>query len=376
VRALALGLLPLLLAACRSGPPPSRAAAQDTPPPAAWSIEVDANRCAIDVPALPPTVQRGVCLAHTYEDGGRGGYGTPTCRRTVEELRGHGVRWLSLTPFGYLPSATAAEVQMVTDLAHGENDARMHAELAAARELGLHVILKPHVWIAGGAWRGAYAPAGEEGWARFFESYERFILHYARMAATHDVEILVVGTELPTAAHEAAWRRIIAAIREVYGGELTYAANWDAAAAVPFWDAVDAVGVQFYPPLAEDLHASEAAMRGELERRLDGLGALSRRVDRPIILTEVGYKSIVGAEIHPHTWPERHGRPAVSEAAQARAYRRLFTAVAERPFIRGVHLWKWFTDPDTREEGADGFSPRGKQAEAVLRAAYGACDDG
>ena len=48
----------------------------------------------------------------------------------------------------------------------------------------------------------------------------------------------------------------------------------------------------------------------------------------------------------------------------------LFAAVAERPSIRGVYRWKWFTDPTSREEGADGFSPRGKLAERVLRSAY------
>ena len=56
--------------------------------------------------------------------------------------------------------------------------------------------------------------------------------------------------------------------------------------------------------------------------------------------------------------------------AQATAYRVFFAGVAARPNIRGVYLWKWFTDPDTGEEGPGGFSPRGKPAAAVLQEVF------
>ena len=55
---------------------------------------------------------------------------------------------------------------------------------------------------------------------------------------------------------------------------------------------------------------------------------------------------------------------------QAQAYEVLMADVAARPWIHGLYIWKWFTNPDTREEGPRGFSPRGKLAEAVLRRAY------
>jgi hypothetical protein len=90
-----------------------------------------------------------------------------------------------------------------------------------------------------------------------------------------------------------------------------------------------------------------------------------------VLFTEVGYKSIHGTEVHPHTWPEELSAPTVDAAAQARAYRLFLDGIRDRPFVAGVYFWKWFTDPDTDEEGPGGFSPRGKPAEAVLRAAYG-----
>lgn len=327
----------------------------------------DADGCVEGVTSLDPGVHAGVSLAHNYQHGGRRGYGSATSAQTLEELRALGVRWVSLTPFGFMDSLEATEVRMASGHPAAENDARMEAEIRAARGRGLRVFLKPHVWIARGAWRGHLRPTD---WAAWFESYLAFIVHYADMAQRLDVELLAIGVEFPVEGHEGAWRDVIAAVRDAYEGELTFAANWDAADAVPFWDALEYVGVQLYPPLADEIGASEASMRRALDRHLDGLEALGDRVDRPVLLTEVGYKSIVGAEVHPHTWPERHGDPTPSEPAQAQAYGRLFDALHARPRIRGVYLWKWFTDPDTDEEAADGFSPRGKLAEHVLRSAY------
>lgn len=361
MRALLLALA-LFAVGCDDDEPPARARAQEPEP------TLDADGCVTDVASLSPDVQAGMSVAHNYQHRGQRGYGSSTSRATLEELRDLGVRWVSLTPFGFMRALDASEVHLIHDRPEAENDGRMRREIEAAHARGLRVFLKPHVWIGGGAWRGDVRP---RDWSAWFASYRTFILHYARMAESLDVELLAVGVELPCEGRrEPQWRALIAEIRAVYHGELTYAANWDRVDAVPFWPALDYVGVQFYPSLADELGAPEAELERALARQLDALGALSGRVDRPVLLTEVGYKSIEGAEVHPHEWPERHGAPTVSEAAQARAYRRLFGALAGRGYIRGVYLWKWFTDPDTDEEGADGFSPRGKRAEAVLRSAY------
>ncbi|MFK7984466.1 MAG: hypothetical protein AB8I08_00415 [Sandaracinaceae bacterium] len=365
LRWLALGLA-LASLSCSEPPAPGPRAAP-VPQSEALASAVPPNRCAEGVASLPSPFLAGMSLAHNYQGNGRRGYGSETSRETMDTLVTLGVRELSLTPFGFMRSTHASDVTLATDHPAGETDARMEAAIRDAHARGLAVFLKPHVWISGGAWRGEIEPA--LGWEAFFTSYSRFVLHYARMAARLEVERFAVGVEIPSAA-TSEWRALIRAVRAVYSGQITYAANWDAVDRVAFWSDVDFIGVQFYPSLAEARGADEASMQRALEGQLDALGALSRRVERPVLLTEVGYKSIEDTELRPHQWPERHGAPVPSEAAQARAYRRLFNAVAARPFVRGLYLWKWFTDPDTHEEGADGFSPRGKQAEAILRAAF------
>jgi hypothetical protein len=243
-----------------------------------------------------------------------------------------------------------------------------------ARSLGLKVMLKPHLWVNHSQWRGHIQPEGPDGWEAWFKSYGDFILHYARMAQEHKVEALVIGLELASSSwHQPErWEALIAQIRAVYQGKLIYAANWNEAEGVKFWDKVDWIGVQFFPPLTQSVDPSYQELAKSIDAQLDIYQRLSRKYDRPVVLTEYGYKSIKAAAVSPHTWPEHlpEEARAYDEGVQALAYRALLNRVGQRDFIQGVYLWKWFTDVNTDEEGRIGFSPRNKRAASVMKAAY------
>lgn len=351
------------------------------PPAAPRTAEPTDEGCPAGVPRLPPDVQRGVCFAHSWERGGAAGYGTEPSRRSLAELAALGVGWVSLSPYGYQRGVDADRVRRPT---HGaaETDARVRRAVADARDAGLRVMLKPHVWVGHGDWVGRIDPGSDAAWARWWDSYRAFTLHHAHLAQALDVPILAVGTELKSTSVRFAdrWRALIRDVRAVYGGELVYAANWDEVVDVPWWDAVDYVGIQFYPPVARSRATTEEAMRARLEGYMDHLERVHRRTGKPILFTEVGYRSRLHPEIHPHAWPEHDGEdePPPSEAAQARAYRRFLSALEGRDWVAGVYWWKWFSNPASDEEGPDGFSPRGKRAAAVLRTAFGGapCDAG
>jgi len=337
-------------------------------------IVVDARGCVDGVPPLAAGVERGVCFAHSWEHGGARGYGTPTSALELDALKELGADWISVTPFGFVESLRATEVHLPRGNSGGESDERVRAEIDAAHTRGIHVLLKPHLWAHGGVWINQIDPGSEAGWARWLASYRAFLLHYAALAEETRTETLAVGVELgSTVRHEAWWRETIAQVRAVYRGKLVYCASWDRANAVHFWDALDFIGAQFYATLAASRDdTDEASMRVRLDAELVALGALSARVARPVLFTEVGYKSIRGAAHRPHEWPEAIDRAhaVADQDSQARAYRLFFAGLDGRSWVRGVYVWKWFTDPDTREEGPLGFSPRGKPAETVLRTAY------
>lgn len=352
---------------CGAAPEPAPEATA-APPPSAPS-EPAPEAPLPEVRPLPPHVLRGVCYAHAYQDGGARGYGSETSRQTLQSLREHGVGSVSLTPFGFLPSLEAHAIRHADSVGASETDARTRAAIDAAHDAGLTVMLKPHLWIARGEWRARLQPAA--GWDAFFDAYEPWMVRYARLAAEAGVEWLVVGTELRSSlGQEARWRGLIEAVRGVYEGQLVYAANWDAMDAVPFWDALDALGIQFYPPVASERDATHAQMQQRLAGYFDRLGALAAEHERPVVFTEVGYRSVTTAALRPHEWTEHTPAAEVDLALQRRLYTLFFAGVRERDYVRGVYLWKWFTDPASREEGPTGFSPMGKPAAEVMRAAY------
>ncbi|MFK7999806.1 MAG: hypothetical protein AB8H86_09425 [Polyangiales bacterium] len=349
-------VLLLLLTTCECVAPTARHAAMD-----------EARPASTPTAALAAEVQRGMCLAHSWESGGEHGYGSDTSAATLDELKELGVEWVSLTPFGFMASLQSESVEHVGDRRGGERDAQVRAEIRAARDRGIQTLLKPHIWVGRGEWRAELEPGD---WHAWFQSYREWILIYARIAEEESVPLLAIGTELRSSAqHAHEWRALIEEIRAVYSGELTYCANWDSVDDVLFWDAVDYIGVQFYPPLASAPGDSAEAMGERLRGHLAGLERISVRFERPVLLTEVGYKATEDTAVRPYEWTERSDSP-VDEAAQAQAYEILFRQVASERWIRGVYIWKWFTNPSSLEEGPRGFSPRGKPAEDVLRRAF------
>jgi len=335
--------------------------------------EAGVSKCAPGIEPLPSRIKRGMCVAHNYQANGLRGYGSTTSAATLAELKTLGVESVSLTPFGFMKGLDEPTVHPIGNYRAGETDARMKREIAQAKKLGLHVVLKPHIWVADGRWRGEIAFERSEDWNRWFDAYERWILAYADLAQAQGVDLLVVGVELRSTESrlERRWRRLVRRVRRRFKGDVTYSANWDDAASLPWWDDLDAIGVQFYPPLSDRADADTTAVRTRLDEELDTLGTIASEVGLPVILTEVGYRSASEALVHPHAWPERARDNAVDPDVQTNAYRALIEEARTRPWLAGIYWWKWFTDPHTTEEGPAGFSPRNKPAENVLRAAYG-----
>ncbi|MGB0647504.1 MAG: glycoside hydrolase family 113, partial [Bradymonadia bacterium] len=127
-----------------------------------------------------------------------------------------------------------------------------------ARALGLTVMLMPVIRLEAmrdGEWRGKLSPRRPN---RFWQSYRSFVVHYATIAQREGVSLFSVGSELSSLEHqELQWRKIIRAVRRVYRGYVTYSANWDHFQQVPFWDALDFIGISAYFELTENRQATE-----------------------------------------------------------------------------------------------------------------------
>ena len=305
----------------------------------------------------------------------------------LEPLRAAHVNWIGQTPFGWQRGLASTEIRRSGSGSSGErtwwgeSDAGLAATARLARAAGVRTLLKPHLWLAGaapGQWIGDIAMASEADWAKWFSSYRAFLLHYAELAEREGIEALAVGTELKVSAttREADWRRLIADVRKVYRGELTYAANWfEEYQNVRFWDALDFVGIQGYFPVAARAGASVAELEQGWQRHLPALESFAKRVGLPIVFTEIGYKSTKDTAVEPWVWPER-GRafrdPERADAqAQADAYEAFFRALWRRPWFAGAYFWKWYPKGRTNDPADIDFTPQGKPAERVLARWYG-----
>lgn len=315
---------------------------------------------------------------------------------TIEELEkvaDLGVNWISQTPFGWQRGHDNPDIGNQIGSTQGwwgERDEGLRTTTQLAKQLGIKTILKPHIWLRDeeGKWRGEIQMKTEEDWQIWFQNYETFILHYAQLAEEEGIEMLCIGTELHRTCteREMDWRKLIAKIRTMYSGQLTYAANFaDEYEDVAFWDDLDMIGIQGYFPVAKHNNPSLSEIKASWNKHIDELKAFSDRFQKPILFTEIGYKSTKDAGIEPWQWPQRLAREKrellFSEQTQADLYEGMFSSLFDKDFIAGFHLWKWYPyheervkwfksrNPESPYLDID-FTPQGKQAEAVMAKWY------
>jgi glycosyl hydrolase family 113 len=319
-------------------------------------------------PGPPPPFLKGVSLAMLNRL--EGGYHAPALDRQLESLRRLGADAVSLMPFAFQRVADAPALRYLNRRAESETDVGLVHATRRARALGFHVLYKPHLWVSHGSWPGEVAMKDERDWALWWQGYRRFVLHHALLARWAGADLFSVGVELSkTLGREREWRDLIAAVRLLFPGWVTYSGNWygDLERA-PFWDRLDLVGVDAYFPLA----ASPAATRADLDRGarevVARLAAAARRAGKPVLLTEVGFAARRGA------WVEPSGEGGdYSEEDQALAYDALLGALGRPPWLAGTFLWKAFSDgafDGTAALRRPDFRFLGRQAERVVRRYY------
>ena len=245
-------------------------------------------------------------------------------------------------------------------------EATVARTLRQVRDAKLRAALMPVVRLdtrAAHEWRGVIAPA--DGLDAWFAAYQRFVLPLARVAAEEGAHRFVIGSELSSLErYEAHWRALIDDVRDVFGGRLTYSANWDHADEVPFWDALDEVGITGYFPVAGEGALTAVSLSQAWQEPLAEMQALANRVAKPLLVTEIGYASRRGADARP--WDDA-GRGDVDLLTQQTLYSGFCDAFSEAPSVSGFYVWNWFGFGGPRDAG---FTPRGKPAATELAACF------
>lgn len=270
-----------------------------------------------------------------------------------------GARAAAIVPFLWQSDPSNPDLVRGRDM----NDDELRAAIRTTHDIGLSVLIKPHVWVPG-SWAGAVAMKSEQAWANWFANYRHEVLRIAHIADEEKADALVIGTELDGTVQRPEWDGLIVDARGIYSGRLLYVAHSvEEAEKVPFWAKLDNVGVSLYPPLGTDCDRDGwGVMMRDVADRLDTLAA---QTGKSVIVGEVGLRSARGAAEKPWESPEeRAARPDPAIQAEVLSD---WLSILNRPAISGVLVWRWFTDPDAGGMDDTDFTVQGKPAERVLK---------
>ncbi len=230
--------------------------------------------------------------------------------------------------------------------------------IGQAHSLGLQVLLKPHLDSEDGQWRANINPSDVDGW---FANYGAMITHYADIGQQQGAIVLCIGAELismsTNPAYEGRWRSLIANIRGRFSGKLTYSANWGSGSFaeefphVPFWDALDYLGISAYFELASNNSPSVADLNASWANwKTTKIIPFQQRWGKPLMFTEGGYRSVDGAATQPWNWGLSGG---LDTQEQVDCYEALFESWGNVPGFVGEAFWNWSTDANVSGTNTD-----------------------
>ena len=280
---------------------------------------------------------RGITLS-THGNGHD--WGSESIGPTLESIRATGANWVAIHPYARISDDGSLRFTRF-DPAHPP--AYLERPIREAHRLGLRICIKPHIayWGSSFSWRGEIDFSREDAWDRFWRDYRAWITLLAE--ACREADGFVVGTELDrTLRFEDEWRALIADVRARTGAPLTYAANWTDYQRVPFWDALDVIGIQAYFPLSDQRPPSREDIKRGWQQRMREIRAYAEPLNRQVLFTELGYNQSHKAAIAPWDYDVdgEDARPVQIACMQV-----ALGAIELEERVVGALLWKWFPYP-------------------------------
>lgn len=271
-------------------------------------------------------------------------------------------------------------------------DDEIRRAINLARQNNLKIIIKPVVNVRDGTWRSWIkfeTPDGKidmQAWDKWWSDFRQFLLHYARIAEETGCEMYCLGCEMgSTEPFEGRWRNLIADIRQVYSGAITYDTNHGEEDKITWWDAVDIISISAYYPIGTD--DVELALKDDLskvppsdssvealKRRLKPIKEIIRKVsrefDRPVFFIELGMCSAKGCSAAP--WTHNAPNMIYDGDEQSRFYQAMFESFWDEPWFIGFAWWDWPATlyPREKAQGNTSFCIYGKPAEQLVRQWY------
>ena len=295
----------------------------------------------------------------------------PIDATTFASIKQVNAEWIAVIPYGF---SRAGQPDVSFDHSRqwwGEHTDGNCMLIQIAKEHGMKVMCKPHVWVRGQGWAGDFNLDSQEEWIKWEQDYAKYILNHAVKADSMKVEMFCIGTEyrIPARERPVFWRELVGKVREVYSGKITYASNWDNYQNIEWWDAVDYIGIDAYFPLAEGDHPNMEEIKFGWEPVKKELASFSKKWGKPILFTEYGFQSIDGAT--GNHWEVDKSTVLPNSQLQADAYEATFQAFENESWFAGGFFWKWHFTMREGDWYQKEWTPQNKPATDIIARWYG-----
>lgn len=294
---------------------------------------------------LRPDLERG--MVYPEWSSSAYGFGDSTWQQGVATMKTEtGATWIEMPVVLRQSSASSL------DLAADPNTVTLDAfgnGIQRATSLGYHVFFVPLTdVVAHGQWAGLIEYQSQQELQTWFNRYWNALKPYAEVAQQAGAEQMAIGTELEWLSQNAPaslWNQLIARVRSVFKGELTYDMNWwpSLSNTPPSWfknSDLKAIGLSEYMPLVDssqwvDPNAMPALWKQKVGKQIDRFVAL---VGKPLILSEIGYRDTSDGLFNPYSGDS--SAPS-DEQEQAAAYAAALINVFADTHVIGIFFWAW-----------------------------------
>jgi hypothetical protein len=297
--------------------------------------------------------------------------GDPNYKTGLDEIQQQtAARWIELSIFFTQPYDTSTTVSVDPFSATPDS---LAVGIATAHAHGYKVFVEPlltlqHPTRNGDSWSGSVNFGNNHAaTADWFQSYWLALQPYllaAQRAGADQFAVAVELFDLEIFAPDSDWNWLIEEARSVYTGSLTYDMNFTSLLfPVQPWmnsPSLDALGVSLYVSIAKknelvplnSIPERWAATAGaELDR-------YARRVNHPMIITELGYRNAADAAYNPFTHTTK---ASPDPQLQAALYGAAVSYAESDAHIMGIYFWAWSLPP---------FSPNWLPAAQTLKHWY------
>lgn len=305
-----------------------------------------------------PVFQKGMSYRHYPYP-----YDSSFSNESLKRMAGTNTEYVAITVWWLQENLTTTQIYRKANWT--ATDRALTIAIAKAHELNMKVMLKPMVDPEDAYTQSRGDIPSSPEW---FESYGTFISSYAAFAQENNIDLFCIGCEFrATEKDETNWRQVIDEVKEHYTGPLTYAATFDSFQSVAWWDRLDYVGIDAYFPLTSKNRPSIDELKQVWNRIADAIENWASTVKKPIVFTEIGYRSGDGNNIKPANWIAPLS-PDFQE--QLDSYSATFQTLWNRPWFYGFYWWIWETNPDAGGLTDADFTPQNKPAELLLKNWY------